>query len=37
VIDGMGLAELCEKHLVGVTKHQLHLPLPDLDVLEGLR
>lgn len=37
VLDGMALAELCEQHSVGVAKHQLHLPLPDFDVLEGLR
>jgi restriction endonuclease Mrr len=37
VLDGMGLAELCERHAVGVTKHRVLLPLPDLDVLEGLR
>lgn len=37
VLDGMGLAELCERHSVGVVKHRLLLPLPDLDVLEGLR
>ncbi len=37
VLDGMGLAELCERYSVGVAKHQLSLPLPDFDVLEGLR
>ncbi|HYJ07356.1 MAG TPA: restriction endonuclease, partial [Polyangiaceae bacterium] len=37
VLDGMGLAELCERYGVGVAKYRVHLPLPDLDVLEGLR
>jgi len=37
VLDGVGLAELCERYSVGVAKHQLSLPLPDFDVLEGLR
>ncbi len=37
VLDGMGLAELCERYSVGVSKHSLALPLPDFDVLEGLR
>jgi hypothetical protein len=33
----MGLAELCERFSVGMNKHHIHLPLPDFDVLEGLR
>jgi hypothetical protein len=37
VLDGMALAELCERYGVAVVKHQLSLPLPDFDVLEGLR
>ncbi|HVY29724.1 MAG TPA: HTH domain-containing protein [Polyangiaceae bacterium] len=37
VLDGMALAELCERYSVGVAKHHLALPLPDFDVLEGLR
>ena len=37
VLDGMALAELCERFSVGVAKHHVHLPLPDFDVLEGLR
>jgi hypothetical protein len=37
VLDGMALAELCERYSVAVSKHQLVLPLPDFDVLEGLR
>jgi hypothetical protein len=37
VLDGIGLAELCERYSVGVAKHHLALPLPDFDVLEGLR
>ena len=32
-----GLDALCERYSVGVAKHQLALPLPDFDVLEGLR
>ena len=37
VLDGVGLAELCERYSIGVAKHHLSLPLPDFDVLEGLR
>jgi restriction endonuclease Mrr len=37
VLDGMGMAELCERYGVGMVKHRLLLPLPDHDVLEGLR
>jgi hypothetical protein len=37
VLDGMALAELCERYSVGVARHQLSLPLPDFEVLEGLR
>ncbi len=37
VLDGLALAELCERFSVGVAKYQLSLPLPDFDVLEGLR
>jgi restriction endonuclease Mrr len=37
VLDGVGLAELCERYSVGVAKHHLAWPLPDFDVLEGLR
>jgi restriction endonuclease Mrr len=37
VLDGMALAELCERHSVGMSSHRLQLPLPDFDVLEGLR
>jgi HB1, ASXL, restriction endonuclease HTH domain/Restriction endonuclease len=37
VLDGMALAELCERYSVGVAKQHLSLPLPDFDVLEGLR
>jgi hypothetical protein len=37
VLDGMALAELCERYSVGVARYQLSLPLPDFDVLEGLR
>jgi restriction endonuclease Mrr len=37
VLDGIGMAELCERYSVGVAKHALSLPLPDFDVLEGLR
>jgi restriction endonuclease Mrr len=37
VLDGMALAELCERCSVGVAKHTFSLPLPDYDVLEGLR
>ena len=37
VLDGVGLAELCERYSVGMAKHELALPLPDFDVLEGLR
>jgi restriction endonuclease Mrr len=37
VLDGMGMAELCERYSVGMSRHHVHLPLPDFDVLEGLR
>lgn len=37
VLDGMALAELCERYSVAVSKHHLSLPLLDFDVLEGLR
>jgi len=37
VLDGMALAELCERYSVGMAKYHVHLPLPDFDVLEGLR
>ena len=37
VIDGAGLARLCEDHGVGVQPLHVKLPLPDLELLEGLR
>jgi hypothetical protein len=37
VLDGLALAEMCERQAVAVTQFKLPLPLPDMDVLEGLR
>ncbi|HET7541948.1 MAG TPA: HTH domain-containing protein [Polyangiaceae bacterium] len=37
VIDGLGLAKLCEEHEIGLVQSKLSLPHPDLDLLEALR
>jgi restriction endonuclease Mrr len=37
LIDGLGLARLCEEHHVGVVETRITLPLPDIDLLEALR
>jgi hypothetical protein len=37
VIDGLGLAKLCEEHEIGLIPTKLSLPHPDLDLLEALR
>ena len=37
VIDGLGLARLCEEHGVGVVRESIGLALPDLDLMDGLR
>jgi hypothetical protein len=37
VIDGVGIAKLCEEHGVGVVTTRVNLPLPDLDLFDGLR
>jgi HB1, ASXL, restriction endonuclease HTH domain/Restriction endonuclease len=37
VIDGLGLAKLCEEHEIGLVATQLSLPHPDLDLLDALR
>jgi hypothetical protein len=37
VVDGIGLARLCEEHGVGVVRAEVPLLLPDLDLLDGLR
>jgi restriction endonuclease Mrr len=37
VIDGIGLARLCEEHGVAVAGRQVRLALPDWDLLDGLR
>ena len=37
VIDGLGLAKLCEEHEIGLISTRLSLPHPDLDLLETLR
>ena len=37
VIDGLGLAKLCEEHEIGLVSTKLSLPHPDLDLLEALR
>jgi restriction endonuclease Mrr len=37
VIDGLGLAKLCEEHEIGLITTKLSLPHPDLDLLDALR
>ncbi|HEY4103271.1 MAG TPA: HTH domain-containing protein [Polyangiaceae bacterium] len=37
VIDGTGLAKLCEEHEIGLCATRLALPHPDLDLLDALR
>jgi len=37
VIDGLGLAKLCEEHEIGLVTTRLSLPHPDLDLLDALR
>ena len=37
VLDGIALAKMCEEYGVGVVNTRINLPLPDLDLLEGLR
>jgi restriction endonuclease Mrr len=37
VIDGLGLAKLCEEHEIGLVSTHICLPHPDLDLLEALR
>ncbi|MEO8903762.1 MAG: restriction endonuclease, partial [Polyangiaceae bacterium] len=37
VIDGAGLAKLCEEYEIGLVATQLTLPHPDLDLLDALR
>ena len=37
VIDGLGLAKLCEEHEIGLVTTRLSLPHPDLDLLDCLR
>ena len=37
VIDGAGLAKLCEEHEIGLCPTRFALPHPDLDFLEALR
>jgi len=37
VIDGIALSRLCDEHRVGVSELTLRLPLPDADLLDGLR
>jgi hypothetical protein len=37
VIDGAGLAKLCEEYQIGLVATQLTLPHPDLDLLDALR
>jgi restriction endonuclease Mrr len=37
VIDGMTLARLCDEHAVGVSPLSLRLPLPDVELFDGLR
>jgi hypothetical protein len=37
VIDGAGLARLCEEHEIGLLATRISLPHPDLDLLDALR
>jgi restriction endonuclease Mrr len=37
VIDGAGLAKLCEEHELGLLTTRIRLPHPDLDLLDALR
>ena len=37
VIDGAGLAKLCEEHEIGLLATRIPLPHPDLDLLDALR
>jgi restriction endonuclease Mrr len=37
VIDGIALSRLCDEHRVGVCELTLRLPLPDSELLDGLR
>jgi restriction endonuclease Mrr len=37
VIDGAGLAKLCEEHEIGLLATRICLPHPDLDLLDALR
>lgn len=37
VVDGMMLARWCEEHSVGVVPLAVRLPLPDAELLDGLR
>lgn len=37
VIDGVALARLCDEHRVGVCEISLRLPMPDSELLDGLR
>lgn len=37
VLDGLGLARLCEQHDVAVVRSTLPIAIPDLDMLEALR
>jgi restriction endonuclease Mrr len=37
LLDGIGMARLCEEHGVGVVKTRVELSCPDLDLFEALR
>ena len=37
LVDGLGLARLCEENGIGVLKSQVSLSLPDVDLLDALR
>jgi hypothetical protein len=37
VLDGIGLSKLCEEYGVAVQGRQVRVPLPDWDLLDGLR
>jgi hypothetical protein len=37
VVDGIGLARFCEEYAVAVSNRNVRVPLPDWDLLDGLR
>jgi hypothetical protein len=37
LVDGLGLAKLCEEHTIATLQTRVTLPLPDVDLLDALR